>query len=79
MIDCCPNPEFVALVAHKSLQFIKVSDFWDFFRLRGISEGMSSFSNPVHDAGVVNLGDSFDTAQSHAIEIHLDAQLLNFI
>ncbi len=40
---------------------------------------MSCFSNSVHDRGVVNLGDSFDPPQSHAIEIHLDTQLLDMI
>jgi hypothetical protein len=33
----------------------------------------------VHDSRVVNLGDSFDAPQSHAIEIHFDAQLLDIV
>jgi hypothetical protein len=39
---------------------------------------MSCLSNPAHD-GVVDFANSFDPWQPHAIEIHLDAQLLDFI
>jgi hypothetical protein len=33
----------------------------------------------VHDRRVVDLGDSFDAPQSHAIEIHFETQLLDVI
>ena len=79
VINGCPYPHLVAPFAHKSLQFIQVADFWDFFRFGGIWKLMSRFSNPMHNSGVMNLGDSFDATQSHAIEIHFDTQLLDII
>ena len=40
---------------------------------------MSSFANPVHDSGVVNLSHPFNAAQSHTVEIHFDARLLDIV
>ena len=40
---------------------------------------MSSLSNLMHDSGMVNLGDSFDATQSHTVEIHFEAQLLDIL
>jgi len=35
--------------------------------------------NPVHHGGVMNVRDSFNAAQSHAIQVHLDAQLSHIV
>lgn len=78
VIECCPAPEFVALVALEGLQFIEIAHLWNFFRLWGIVQLISSLSNPMHDSGVVDLGDTFAPAP-HAVQRHFDAQLLDIV
>ena len=77
MINGCPNPQLVTLFTYKGLQFIKVANLRNFLRLRCLWQLMSCRTNPTHDRSVMNLGDSFYAPQSHTIEIHFDAQLLN--
>lgn len=33
----------------------------------------------MHDSGVVDLSDTFDAAQTHAVQVHFDAQLLDIV
>jgi len=83
----CPNASdsrqsrarFFVAFAHKRLQFIQVSNFWNFIRRGRIREFMPSIANPVHHGGVMNVRDSFNAAQSHAIQVHLDAQLSHIV
>jgi hypothetical protein len=44
-IDGSSNPQLVALVTPKGLQFLAFSYLWDFFRFWGIAQLMSDLSN----------------------------------
>ena len=44
-IDGCLNPQLVALVTPKGLQFLELSYLWDFFRFWGLAQLMSGLWN----------------------------------
>lgn len=77
MIYSSLNPDFVTLVTHKRLQFVEVSDFWNFLGAGHICKLMPCGSNPMHHCGVMNVGDSLDAAQSHAVKIHFDGTVVS--
>jgi hypothetical protein len=67
------------LVANEGLEFIKVYNFGDFLELWRIRNLATSFLYPVDDSSVVDPGDSLNAPQSHTIEVHFQAQLLNIV
>jgi hypothetical protein len=79
VINCCPNPKFITLVANESLEFIKVYNFGDFLELWHIRDLATSFPYPVDNSSLVDSRDSLNAPQSHTIEVHFQPQLLNIV